>query len=56
MAWLIDNIGALLLGAGLILGLALVTRGNLKGQKTSPIKGCDNCTCGRNGQCENQPE
>lgn len=53
MDWIVKNIGAILLGIGLILGLAMLTRGNLKGQKTSPIKGCDNCTC-QNGTCKNQ--
>ena len=43
MDWLIKNAGALALGMGLILLLALLTRGNLKGQKKSPVKGCDNC-------------
>ena len=50
MTWLTDNIGAIALGIGLILGLALLTRGNLKGTKTSPVKGCDNCTC-QGGGC-----
>ncbi|NLW21316.1 MAG: hypothetical protein GXY84_08120 [Clostridiales bacterium] len=55
MTWLTDNIGAIALGIGLILGLALLTRGNLKGTKTSPVKGCDNCTC-QGGGCHRQGE
>ena len=48
-----NNLGSILVGLGLILLLALVTRGNLRGHKTSPVKGCDNCTCG-GGTCEQQ--
>lgn len=48
-----NNLGSILVGLGLILLLALVTRGNLRGHKTSPVKGCDNCTCG-GGACEQQ--
>ena len=55
MGWLINNLGAIALGIGLILLLALVTRGNLKGNKTSPVKGCDNCTC-QGGACQKQAE
>lgn len=45
MDWLIKNLGPIALGIGLILALTLLTRGNLKGSKQSPVKGCDNCTC-----------
>ena len=48
-----NNLGSILVGLGLILLLALITRGNLRGHKTSPVKGCDNCTCG-GGACEQQ--
>ena len=47
------NLGSILLGLGLILLLALLTRGNLKGKKKSPVKGCDNCTCAE-GTCAQQ--
>ena len=52
MGWISDNIGAMLLGLGIILLLAFLTRGNLKGSKTSPVKGCDNCSCP--GSCQQQ--
>ena len=32
-----NNLGSILMGLGLILLLALVTRGNLRGKKTSPV-------------------
>lgn len=51
MNWIANSLGAIALGIGLILLLALVTRGNLKGSKTSPVKGCDNCTC-QGGSCQ----
>ncbi|HPY95064.1 MAG TPA: hypothetical protein PLR12_06510 [Clostridia bacterium] len=54
MSWLTNNLGAIALGIGLILAMALLTRGNLKGTKTSPVKGCDNCTC--QGSCAKQTE
>lgn len=53
MQFLGDNWGSILIGIGLILLLALATRGNLKGHKKSPVKGCDNCTCG-GGTCTNE--
>lgn len=57
MTWLLNNIGAIGLGIGLILVLTLLTRGNLRGSKTSPVKGCDNCTCsGSAGGCHSQAE
>lgn len=55
MNWLTNNLPAILVGIGLILMLALLTRGNLKGHKTSPVKGCDNCTC-QGGPCKQQAE
>lgn len=51
-----NNLGSILLGLGLILLLALVTRGNLRGKKTSPVKGCDNCTCGGSSPCQQQDQ
>lgn len=53
MGFLTNNLTTILLGIGVILLLTLVTRGNLRGAKTSPVKGCEHCTC-QGGGCHNQ--
>ncbi|NLX83358.1 MAG: hypothetical protein GXZ04_06045 [Clostridiales bacterium] len=53
MQFMIGNWLSILIGIALILLLTLVTRGNLRGSKKSPVKGCDNCTCG-GGTCTQQ--
>lgn len=52
MDWISSNLGTILLGVGIILLLALVTRGNLRGSKAG-AGGCAHCTCG-GGACRNQ--
>ena len=53
MGFLTDKLPAILIGIGVILLLALLTRGNLRGSKESPVKGCEHCTCRGQG-CHNQ--
>lgn len=48
MDWIVERLPALLVGLGLILLLAFVTRGNLKGKKPT-IGACENCNC--HGTC-----
>ena len=52
MGWISSNLGSILAGVGIILLLALVTRGNLRGSKAG-VGGCANCTCG-GGACRKQ--
>lgn len=51
MNWILQNLGSMLTGIGLILLLTLVVRGNLRGSKAGS-GGCAGCSCA--GGCAKQ--
>jgi len=56
MGWITENLPSMLAGMGIILLLALVTRGNLKGRKGEggSDSGCAGCSC--SGTCERKTD
>lgn len=54
MNWIAENYPSMLAGLGLILLLALLTRGNLKGKKGESEGGCAGCSC--QGGCQRKEE
>lgn len=57
MGWIVDKLPSMLAGLGIILLLALLTRGNLKGRKAESKGGdggCAGCSC--QGGCEHKTE
>ncbi len=54
MGWITENLPSMLAGLGIILLLALLTRGNLKGRKAGDEGGCAGCSC--SGTCERKTE
>ncbi len=58
MGWITENLPSMLAGLGIILLLALLTWGNLKGRKGNgegeENSGCAGCSC--QGSCEREKE
>lgn len=56
MGWIAEKLPSMLAGLGIILLLALVTRGSLKGRKgeSAGSDGCAGCSC--QGACERKKE